>query len=346
MESISAKLYSHDQYKKDEHTHLIFELTNHTKQPLHILKWNTPLEGLKSDCLSVNKNGRRVSYDGLLIKRGQPGPADFVTLQPGQSISNKIDIGEAYNISSPGKVKVDYKPEKLTYFDEQPAIENLARAMPLSKAKKAQKIIETKPATFTIKGGAKPQLPIGALLREADQKKETLSKKKAKPAVGLMPCLFKGGTPDQQDTVNKAHQNGYNLTLQVLKDMANNLEYKLWFGKYTKTRFNKVKGDYKKIKAGFEEKQFTYDLTGQGCDTGVFAYTYKGGTTIWLCDAFWQAPDTGTDSRAGTLVHERSHASAFTDDITYGQDGCKRLAVSAPAQAVNNADSHEYFAKG
>jgi len=75
MESISAKLYSHDQYKKDEHTHLIFELTNHTKQPLHILKWNTPLEGLKSDCLSVNKNGKRVSYDGLLIKRGQPGPA-------------------------------------------------------------------------------------------------------------------------------------------------------------------------------------------------------------------------------------------------------------------------------
>ena len=83
--------------------------------------------------------------------------------------------------------------------------------------------------------------------------------------------------------------------------MANNLEYKLWFGKYTKTRFNKVKGDYKKIKAGFEEKQFTYDLTGQGCDTGVFAYTYKGGTTIWLCDAFWQAPDTDTDSRQALL---------------------------------------------
>jgi len=346
MESISAKLYSHDQYKKDEHTNLIFELTNHTKQPVHILKWNTPLEGLRSDCLSVNKNGKKVSYDGLLIKRGQPGPNDFVTLQPGQSTSSKINVGEAYNIASPGKVKVDYKPEKLTVLNEQPTGESLAKSLPLGKAKKVRKKIETKPATFTIKGGTKQQLPIGAQLRQSDQKKEAMAKKKPKPAAGLMPCLFKGGTPDQQDIANKAHQNSYGLTLDVLKGMANNIEYKLWFGKYTKTRFNKVKGDYKKIRKEFEDKQFTYDLTGQGCESGVFAYTYKGGSTIWLCDAFWAAPDTGTDSRAGTIVHERSHASAFTDDIAYGQDGCKQLAISAPAQAINNADSHEYFAKG
>jgi len=57
-------------------------------------------------------------------------------------------------------------------------------------------------------------LPIGAQLRQFDQKKEAMAKKKPKPAAGLMPCLFKGGTSDQQDIVNKAHQNGYNLTLQ------------------------------------------------------------------------------------------------------------------------------------
>ncbi|MEO8764936.1 MAG: M35 family metallopeptidase [Ginsengibacter sp.] len=346
MESISAKLYSHDQYKKDEHTNLIFELTNHTKLPLHVLKWNTPLEGLKSDCLAVSKNGRRISYDGLLIKRGQPRPEDFVALQPGQSASSKINVGAAYNIASAGKIKVDYNPEKLTLLNEQPTGDSLAKSLPAGVAKKVQKKIETKPASFTIRGGTKQQLPIGAQLRQADQKKEAMAKKKPKPVVGLMPCVFKGGTSDQQDIVNKAHQNGYDLTLNVLKEMANNSEYKLWFGKYSGSRFKKVKNDYKKIRAEFEAKQFTYDLTSQGCDTGVFAYTYKGGTTIWLCDGFWQAPDTGTDSRAGTLVHERSHASAFTDDIVYGQEGCKKLAISAPAQAVNNADTHEYFAKG
>lgn len=346
MNSITVKLYSHDQYRKDEQTNLIFELTNHTKQPVHVLKWNTPLEGLKSDCLVVNKNGKPVRYDGLMIKRGQPGPGDFVTLQPGQSVNSKIDVGEAYNISSPGLVKVDYKPEKLTFLNEQPTEVSLAKSLLAGTSVKKLKI-ETRQASFTIKGGTKPRLPIGAQLRQSEQKKKVPAKKKAVPAVaGLLPCVFKGGTADQKAIVHTAHQNGYNLTLNVLTSMANNPEYKLWFGKYAKVRFNKVKNDYNKIRTDFENKQFTYDLSLQGCGSGVYAYTYKGGSTIWLCEAFWAAPDTGTDSRAGTLVHEHSHASAYTDDIAYGQDGCKQLARSNPAKAINNADSHEYYAKG
>jgi peptidyl-Lys metalloendopeptidase len=49
------------------------------------------------------------------------------------------------------------------------------------------------------------------------------------------------------------------------------------------------------------------------------------------------------------MVHEHSHASANTDDLAYGQDGpdgCKQLAISNPAKAIKNADSHEYYAKG
>ncbi|HMD00387.1 MAG TPA: M35 family metallopeptidase, partial [Ferruginibacter sp.] len=83
-----------------------------------------------------------------------------------------------------------------------------------------------------------------------------------------------------------------------------------------------------------------------GCDSGVYAYTYKGTATIWFCSAFWAAPDTGTDSRAGTVVHEHTHASALTDDIQYGQPGCQSLAKSDPAKAIMNADTHEYFAGG
>ena len=45
--------------------------------------------------------------------------------------------------------------------------------------------------------------------------------------------------------------------------------------------------------------------------------------TINLCGAFWDAPATGTDSKAGTLVHEVSNNkssqiptnSQITDDI-------------------------------
>lgn len=68
---------------------------------------------------------------------------------------------------------------------------------------------------------------------------------------------------------------------------------------------------------------------------------------ITLCGAFWDAPATGTDSKAGTLIHESSHftKNGGTDDVVYGQSAAKSLAKSSPAQAITNADSHEYFAE-
>jgi peptidyl-Lys metalloendopeptidase len=56
---------------------------------------------------------------------------------------------------------------------------------------------------------------------------------------------------------------------------------------------------------------------------------------------------TGTDSRAGTLIHEMSHFDVVTDtdDWAYGQAACKRLAKRSPTRALDNADSHEYFAE-
>jgi peptidyl-Lys metalloendopeptidase len=36
---------------------------------------------------------------------------------------------------------------------------------------------------------------------------------------------------------------------------------------------------------------------------------------------------------------------AGTNDWTYGQSSCKSLARSNPSHAIDNADSHEYFAE-
>ena len=56
---------------------------------------------------------------------------------------------------------------------------------------------------------------------------------------------------------------------------------------------------------------------------------------------------TGTNSKAGTLIHEMSHFNvvAGTDDFVYGQTGAKNLAITNPNDAVMNADNHEYFAE-
>jgi hypothetical protein len=350
MEAISAKIYSHAHYVAGEGANLIFELTNHTKKDLHILKWNTPLEGWKSDCLHVLKNGKTVAYDGRLVKRGQPKPQDFLVLKKGESINKKVNIGEVYNMANAGRVTVDYKPENLVFFQNPPTQEFLMSAPALKKSGKAIKVV-SKPATFNLTGKSKGVQTAGERARSLEKRKAPLKKKaKARIKPGLtsvaLPCKIAGGTAGRKTIAKKAHQNGYALTSVVLAAMANNTDYKTWFGAYSKTRFKKVKTDYQKIKSEFENKTFTYDLTGKDCGDSDYAYTYKGTTTIWLCSSFWSAPPTGSDSQAGTMVHEHSHASAYTDDINYGAPGCRKLAKSNPSQATRNADSHEYYAKG
>ncbi|PTT77484.1 peptidase M35, partial [Pelomonas sp. HMWF004] len=56
---------------------------------------------------------------------------------------------------------------------------------------------------------------------------------------------------------------------------------------------------------------------------------------------------TGTDSKGGTLVHEMMHFNviAGTDDWAYGQSAALSLAKSNPTRALDNSDSHEYFAE-
>ncbi|KAF4616701.1 hypothetical protein D9613_008604 [Agrocybe pediades] len=89
-----------------------------------------------------------------------------------------------------------------------------------------------------------------------------------------------------------------------------------------------------------------YDCSCQRQD--VFAYVFPDQFgTIYLCGMFWNAPVNGTDSQAGTLIHESSHwtLNGATRDIVYGQEAAMELARYRPDQAVINADSHEYFAE-
>ena len=121
--------------------------------------------------------------------------------------------------------------------------------------------------------------------------------------------------------------------------------YKTWFGTQTSSRWSTVQSHYLNIRNTIQTKTITFNC---GCTDSYYAYVYPNSPyTIYLCNAFWTAPSTGTDSKAGTIVHELSHFTvvAATDDWAYGQSACKSLAISNPSRATDNADSHEYFAE-
>lgn len=162
------------------------------------------------------------------------------------------------------------------------------------------------------------------------------------------PPVFVGGTPAQQADTVIAHQNADQFAASCMGQLHGtpndtNTLYDEWFGAFDQTRFDTVVKHFSDIYDVLQNEQVTYDLTGTGCDPSVYAYTYKGVRTVWLCSKYLSAPQTGTDSKSGTLIHELSHAVSSTDDIEYGEENCRNLATNDPSNAINNADSHEYF---
>ena len=120
-----------------------------------------------------------------------------------------------------------------------------------------------------------------------------------------------------------------------------------WFGAYSASRYSQVSQNFVTIDNALDQNngQITINCN---CSDSAYAYVCANAPyEIYVCNAFWSAPLQGTDSKAGTLVHEMSHFTvmAGTLDRVYCQCGARSLAISNPAQAIANADNHEYFAE-
>ncbi|KAF8606584.1 zincin [Ceratobasidium sp. AG-I] len=160
---------------------------------------------------------------------------------------------------------------------------------------------------------------------------------------------FRNCTAAQQNSITEgikgadAYIAEVNTYLATAYYIANN-RYRTWFGPYENSRWNSVKSHYLALQG--QPQRFLYDCSCTTEDTFAYVYPDQFGI-VYLCGAFWKAQTLGTDSRAGTIIHEATHFTALagTDDFGYGHDEAQALAKSNPAQAIMNADSHEYFAE-
>lgn len=163
---------------------------------------------------------------------------------------------------------------------------------------------------------------------------------------------FYGCSADQQNVVNTAVSeatnyigNAYQHAVDPPSDSTGE-RYATWFGgdepqqhAYVDTVFNNLFNN--------DLTTFTYD-----CSTclipNLFAYVYPDQFgSIYLCPLFWEAPTTGTDSQAGTLVGETSKflVNGGTHGHERGQEACMELARTNSINAITNADSYKYFAE-
>ena len=120
-----------------------------------------------------------------------------------------------------------------------------------------------------------------------------------------------------------------------------------WFGAYDAARWNTVKQNYVNIRTELVGNSIEFDCSLNLCSAQTYGFVYPNDArplTIHLCDMFWSAPNTGTDSRAGTLFHWLSQFSDLgsTGTRAYGQSNSHALP---PEQAIANSDNYEYFAE-
>jgi peptidyl-Lys metalloendopeptidase len=85
-----------------------FSLHNRTNRTLYVLTWYTPLEGIAGRIFRVTRDGDELWYQGILAKRGDPSRDDYITLEPGMTASALVNLAEVYDLSQPGRYRIEF----------------------------------------------------------------------------------------------------------------------------------------------------------------------------------------------------------------------------------------------
>ncbi|QDR45926.1 protease [Xanthomonas citri pv. glycines] len=301
-------------------------VTNNGSQIARVPTYQLPLKSLDNGILEVSRDGKPVDYTGRLVKRGLPKAADFTILQPGQSVKGEVDLAGAYDLSTSGNYTIQVR-SALQYASFSDGS--------LMKAANGEPAVATStPLTVWLDGvsrGVQRQLAVGPTA--------------VVNGINYLNCSTT--RTSQAGSAVTAARNYSQNARNYLNAGSTGARYTTWFGAYNASRYSRVSSNFVNIDNALDQNngQITINC---GCTESAYAYVYANAPyEIYVCNAFWSASTTGTDSKAGTLVHEMSHFTvvAGTQDRVYGQSGARSLAISNPAQAITNADSHEYFAE-
>lgn len=116
------------QVKAGEPVELVFKLTNPTKEPLYVLKWHTPLEGIRNDIFQVSREGAaaELSYGGPMMKRAPPDASSYATLAPGESVEGRVDVAPAYGVQEPGTYRITFRGPLMDVTSDKAKVPALA----------------------------------------------------------------------------------------------------------------------------------------------------------------------------------------------------------------------------
>jgi peptidyl-Lys metalloendopeptidase len=259
-----------------------------------------------------------VGYIGPEYKRPEVKGADYINLKPGEDLVRTVVISDFYDFSATGTYNLSYKVTSNQLYSEKGS----------GTLNNADSLVSNE-IELKVAGRPAKDLPVSpdAVTGTTSYNKCTTTQQTSLVSARNQASLYSGGA------------------LSYLNANTQGPRYTTWFGVYDSARYSTVKTHFTAISSAMDTKPVTFDC---GCKKNYYAYVYPTKPyVIYLCKVFWTAPLSGTDSKAGTLIHEMSHFNvvASTDDYVYGQTLAKNLAITDPTKAINNADNHEYFAE-
>ena len=135
-------------------------------------------------------------------------------------------------------------------------------------------------------------------------------------------------------------------------DASTQARFEKWFGTTDPAARDSMRDRLQKELDHMDSLDVTNFRRAEAGNDDCFAYVYHDREdTVYLGSLWNDAPATGADSKAGTLVHELSHfdSAGHSSDrdssgaLVYGQAASRQLALTDPATAQNHADNIEYF---
>ncbi|EUC58545.1 deuterolysin metalloprotease (M35) family containing protein [Rhizoctonia solani AG-3 Rhs1AP] len=268
--------------------------------------------------------GLKVKYVAYRAARSS-GSSAFTVLAPGKTVQIDHVLGGTYNFTRCGEGSYNFRASNIfNYVDESGELKTIK-------------------ASFNSR-----QLKIAGRLAVAGRHTGTSTFRRRN-------LSFTGCSAKQKHQIMEAATASNALvseTNRYLSTMTSiQPRYTTWFGAFDQSNYNAVVSHFQNI--GNDATMVNYDCVdclsrlGDGYPYTMAYANPAVPSTIYICGGFWTAPVTGTDSKAGTIIHENSHfvVNGATDDRVYGQEGSQSLAYYHPESAVANADSHEYFAE-
>ena len=305
---------------------IVVSVTNNSEKDIELLKWNTPFEKtISADIFDVHMGKKDNAYTGRVIKRTQPQDNDYMLLEAGVTEKVTVDMPTYYGMKKKGDYRISFDGT----FNYR-----LIDGTEVKRTERTRKVL--------------PNISLSFMPTARQQRAVTLKQTAA----------FNGCSQNETQVLKVAHDDAIKISKESM-DVLNNApkkttspRYVTWFGSADEKRQKTVTEGFQKIYDAFENKNISFDCGTCKADTSMYdstyAYVYPDSQyQVYLCGAFWSSKTEGTDSQAGTLVHEVSHftAVAGTDDHAYGQEDAKALAKNTPEKAVNNAENYDYFAE-